>query len=164
LRSNPVLPNHAPCPNYSQLKKVSSIHIISHIITHHKKKKNYNKNATAPSAHIANTGTVLFSAAPVACAGLTNVLDVVGVTVGLGIVYEKLDFTVVVGFGAAPVPVGRMMVGRSYPPGPVGWTGDTGVEAAGGGTGIEGGITGAIGVPLGGETGGMIGPVGPAGP
>jgi hypothetical protein len=76
-------------------------------------------------------------------------------------VYENDDLKV--GFGAAPVPVGRI-VGRSYPPGPVGWIGETGVDAGGGATGCDGGIIGETGVPLGGETGGAIGPVGPAGP
>lgn len=108
---------------------------------------------------MAIAGTPLLSAAPVACTGLATVEE--GVALGFGIVYENDDLSV--GFGATPVPVGRM-VGRSYPPGPVGWIGATGVEAGGGGTGCEGGMIGATGVPDGGETGGAIGPVGPAGP
>jgi hypothetical protein len=44
-----------------------------------------------------------------------------------------------------------------------GLVGDTGVEE-GRTIVVEGGITGEIGVPLGGETGGTIDPVGPDGP
>lgn len=137
-------------------------------------------NATAPARPIAKTGTPLLSAAPVACTGLTIVLDNVGVTVGFGIEYEKDDLTV--GLGETPVPVGRMM-GRLYPPYPVAWIVETGVGAGGGATGCDGGIMGDTGVDAGGgmmgalggmigemgvpdgvESGGRVGPVGPAGP
>lgn len=156
------------------------------IITYHqheRKKSNHNNKATAPTTPIIAAGTALLPAE--FCTGLTSVLEAVGVTVGFPMVYEK--DVVLVGLTAIPVPVGRI-VGTTYPPdvgavGRIGETGveaggdgamgrldadgiigDTGVEAAGGAMGALGGIIGETNVPFGGEIGGMIELVGPAGP